>query len=132
MQNFAYSTFGLVPPSRQTKRQVLLHGHENDPPERVIGLGSGEHSFSKMSFLVFPGLGAGGLHLALGAYRRCGRAAATTGRGAAAGGVSAATAGAAATIAIVTPVMVAVVVTLVVAILVVILVLVAVVAPAKP
>src|SRR5882724_821078 len=97
MQNFAYSTFGLVPPSRQTKRQVLLHGHENDPPERVIGLGSGEHSFSKMSFLVFPGLGAGGLYLALGAYRRCGRAA-TTGRGAAAGGVSAATA----TIAIVT------------------------------
>ena len=75
----------------------------------------------------FRGWGRAACLLALGAYRRCGRAA-TTGRGAAAGGVSAATAGAAATVAIVAPVMVAV--TVMVPIL--ILVLVAVVAPAKP
>jgi hypothetical protein len=89
---------------------------------------SGEHFFFPRCLVL--DLSSDVEQLALGADRRCGRAAATTGRGAAAaaGRVSGATAGAAATVAIVASVVVAVMI----AILVVIFVLVAVVAPAEP
>jgi hypothetical protein len=106
-------------------------GHENDPPEEGHWLSSGEHSFSKMSVLVFPGLGGQPIcRLTLGTYdATTGRAA--TGRTATAGRATAgaaAAAGTAATVAIVPTIVVAVMV----AILIVILVFVAVVAPAEP
>jgi hypothetical protein len=71
MQNIEYSTFGLARairekllimrwlPISEERGPPPLRLHEHDPPKRVIGFGSGEHSFSKMSFLVFPGLGGG-------------------------------------------------------------------------
>jgi hypothetical protein len=113
---------------------VLLHGHENDPPQRVIGWALASILFPRCLSWFFQVGRAAVVQLAFGAYGRCGRAA-TTGRGAAASGVSA-TAGAAATVAIVTLIVVALVVAVMIAImvtiLVVVLVLVAMVAPAKP
>jgi hypothetical protein len=81
MQEVAYNTSGLslTKTARQLTDVSCFHGHENDPPKRVIGFSSGERSFSQLSLLVVPGLGIDAVGLALGAASgRRGGAAATS------------------------------------------------------